>query len=299
MKRHVVRLLKMFARYALTTNEEQALVDLRIAALEGIVALPVLFKDRHGLTYLLYPDQSPGIYLRYGGNYEVDESEFCLSYVQEGMTVVDVGANIGLYTLLFGMRVGAHGAVHSFEAESLNFNRLRQNVRLNEMDQVRANHLGVFSSSGTIDLNVYPERFAAWHTIGSPQLPDPDDPSRIVRPIKVEQVQAVSLDDYCAENSIQRIDLLKVDVEGAEMDVLLGCEQLIAEDRIGCILFEASRPQIEGMGRQPDEVFKHLIERRFRIFSLSAGQLSEEVAGSDARYENFVAFSPSVQPARS
>ena len=280
----------MLLKYTIATNEQKGEAEILAIAIEKIVRRPILFQDQYELQYLLYPDHSPAVYFRNNGNYEVRETRLCLNFVSSGMTVIDVGANIGLYTLLFAKLVTETGQVHTFEAESLNFKRLAQNVALNDHSHVKIHHKAVYSSKQTIELNVYPEKFTAWHTIGNPKLPDPNS-GEFVQCIRKDKVEAIRLDDYCAESGISNIDMLKIDVEGAELDVLIGCEQLLKSGKIRSILFEVSLPQLKGMGRSAREIFDFLINSGFKIFSISDhGFLQDEIKDSAERYDNFVAF---------
>lgn len=290
MKPLTIPLLRALGKYVRAPDSETGRAGLLTFAVEQLVQRPVLFKDRFGLEYLLYPSQSPGVYFESNGNYEIEESAFCTRFVQPGMTAFDVGANIGIYTLLLAKLVGESGQVHAFEAESLNYGRLAQNVALNQLTHVHIWHQAVYSETGMINLNVYPERFTAWHTIGTPQLPDPDNPSEIVRPTHTERVEAVTLDEHCVRESVDEIDLLKVDVEGAELDVLQGASSLLEGKKIRCILFEASGPQVAGMGHTSEEVFDFVRASSFTVFSLHEGQLHFESGSGMGGYENFVAL---------
>ena len=69
--------------------------------LEDVLRRPILYEDGRGLSYLLYPGENAEVYLQHDGNYEVAETRFCEREVRRGAVVFDVGANVGLYTLLF------------------------------------------------------------------------------------------------------------------------------------------------------------------------------------------------------
>ena len=264
--------------------------ELESFLLDRLVRRPIVFEDDRGLRYVLEPGENAGAFLRAGGNYEVAETRFCERVVRPGTTAFDVGAHIGLYSLLLARLVGTEGRVHAFEPEPRNHERLIANLALNGADNVVARRAAAYSRTSRVELNVFGAGLGAWHSLGRPRLPDPFAPGRTVEPVGAIEVEAVALDDYCAEAGVRRIDFLKVDVEGAERDVLEGARGLLAEGGVGVILFEASLPQTEALGHGPAEVFELLAEHGFRSFALDdAGRPAREVGEATERYGNYVA----------
>src|SRR5215210_7228240 len=98
--------------------------------LERVLKRPFVFEDARGLRYVLYPGENARAYLDNRGNYEVAETLFCESVLRPGDVAVDIGANIGLYTLLFSRLVGEEGRVYAFEPAAENARRLRVNLLL-------------------------------------------------------------------------------------------------------------------------------------------------------------------------
>jgi FkbM family methyltransferase len=264
--------------------------ELESFLLDRLVRRPIVFEDGRGLRYVLEPGENAGAFLRAGGNYEVAETRFCEQVVRPGATAFDVGAHIGLYTLLLARLVGPEGRVHAFEPEPRNHGRLLANLALNGADNVSARQAAVYARTSGVELNVFGAGFGAWHSLGRPRLPDPFAPGRTVEPVETIEVEAVALDDYCAEAGVERIDFLKVDVEGAERDVLEGARGLLAAGGVGVILFEASLPQTEALGHGPAEVFELLAGHGYRSFALDeAGRPAHEVSAATERYGNYVA----------
>ena len=153
------------------------------------------------------------------GSWEPEATQAITSTVKQGMTVIDIGAHIGYYTLLFAKCVGAKGRVFSFEPHPGNFEMLRKNVQLNHLTQVQTLDQAVFSRAGEITISV----------------PD-DQPNSgngsvcLDKGVRQFRVHAVSLDAFCEEYLI-RPDVLKMDVEGAEYEVLRGAQRVIAQFR--------------------------------------------------------------------
>jgi FkbM family methyltransferase len=286
-------LLRTLWRYLRAGTPQAGEAAVQALSLGRPAAYPILFHDRHGLEYLLYPGQNAEVYLASNGNYEIGETEFCLAHLGPGMTAFDVGAHIGLYTLLFASRVGPAGCVHAFEPEPRNYRRLRINLAINGFDNVAARQAAVVARTQPVTLNVYPDAFHAWHSLGRAAMPDPRQPGKTVEPECQVEVPGVSLDDYCAEHGVRRIDYLKIDVEGAELDVLQGARRLLAEQAVGLIQFEASPAPLAGQPGGRDEVFALLSAAGFRCHPIEAsGALGGETRTARADRANYAAVRP-------
>ena len=277
-------LLRTLWRTLRAPTPEAGQAAVNALAMDSFARYPILFHDRHDLEYLLYPDQNAEIYLANNGNYEIGETEFCLARLRSDMIVFDVGANIGLYTLLFARQVGPGGRVHAFEPEPRNYRRLLVNLALNGCDNVTPNAAAVFSRSQPVTLHVYPDAYHAWHSLERSAMPDPTGDGRQVLPEHDLEIAATSLDDYCQQHGVQRIDYLKIDVEGAELDVLRGAAGLLARQAVGLIQFEMS-PQ------SPADVFELLADAGFRCHPIAAsGDLGSPVHSFQPGYANYAAI---------
>lgn len=149
------------------------------------------------------------------GTWEPEVLSAVTSTVTKGMTVIDIGAHIGYYTLLFAKLVGASGRIISFEPLPQNFALLKENVALNHLDNVLVLPQAIFSRDEEILISVPDDQ------------PYSGQASVAQRQGSVHfQVPALTLDSYCATASVQP-DFLKMDVEGAEYDVLLGARETI------------------------------------------------------------------------
>lgn len=199
---------------------------------------------------------------------EVERAErlFYLHYLQKDMTVFDVGANVGEMTLLFSPFV-ADGNVHAFEASKSTFNRLEIVCPETERRNVVLNNLAVSDKNGTIDLHIYGEALSTFNSQAKRPL---KDYGLDIEPVGIEQVQAVTVDDYCESRNIERIDLLKIDVEGAEFQVMLGASRMLREKRIGCLTFEFGQTTFD-MGNSPDDIEAFLTKMDYKIRNIVKG----------------------------
>jgi FkbM family methyltransferase len=199
---------------------------------------------------------------------EVERAEkmFYLEYVRQGMVVFDVGAGVGELTLLFSRCVGA-GQVHAFEASSRVFERLQTILNTSARPNISAHHLAVTEAEGTTRLYVYDDNHLGWNTRAVRPL---EAYGINVKPIAVEDVAATTIDRYCERNGIDHIDLLKVDVEGAEFQVMMGADRMLREKRIGCLTFEFGQTTFD-MGNNPDEIETHLAHSGYELRNIVPG----------------------------
>ncbi len=153
------------------------------------------------------------------GTWEPEVVYAITTAVKAGMKIADIGAHIGYYTLLLTRCAGPSGCVVSFEPSPANYALLKKNVELNCLPNVRLFPEAVFSRTGEITINV-PEDV---HNSGDASI-------RHMNGSKPLRIKAITLDTFCASSGFQP-DFLKMDVEGAEYEVLIGGQQAIAQFR--------------------------------------------------------------------
>jgi FkbM family methyltransferase len=172
--------------------------------------------------------------------YEVEKAEwaFYIASLRPGMTVFDVGANRGLLTVLFSHFVEDRGAV-------------------------TLNHAALSDREGVVRLNVYDEVHDGWVSMA-------DRPGVAVSPVSALDVPSLTVDAYCAQHTIQTIDLLKIDVEGAEYQVLLGAQGMLARKAIRCLLFEFGGTTYD-MGNTPDHFEALFAQHGYSLANLIEG----------------------------
>lgn len=168
-----------------------------------------------GHTMTLDPDDDV-VSRRLGqdGIFESLETELVANTVQPGETIVDVGANIGYYTLQFARLVGESGHVYAFEPDSRNFELLARNVSQNGYQNVTLIQKAVSDQTGTTRFYRNPTN------LGDHRIYDSGDSRECV------DVSTVSLDEFFGEAG-PSVDFVKVDVQGAEASVLRGMTKLV------------------------------------------------------------------------
>jgi FkbM family methyltransferase len=169
--------------------------------------LPILAGPLRGRWWL---PQSRGKILRIlCGTYEPEQTRLFRDYIPAGATVFDVGAHVGYYTLLSSVLAGNNGRVWAFEPNPANHGFLRRHVALNHCDNVSIENAAVSDRSGTASF-AFGTGSGTGHLAADGAL----------------QVRTLRLDDFCREHDV-RPGFVKIDVEGAEMAVLRGAEDVV------------------------------------------------------------------------
>lgn len=172
--------------------------------------------------------------------------------IEQGMNVLDLGANIGWFTLWFSKLVGDSGHVYSFEPDPDLFAVLKENVELNKLKNVSTFQIAVSNRSGKGRLSLNPTQQAA-NRLDSHMMNK-----------KTIEVDTISIDDFCKQNQVN-IDFVKMDVEGSEPKVFEGMKNLILSNPKIKIIAEFCPSAIIDVGSSPKEFFNILEKFRFTI----------------------------------
>lgn len=156
------------------------------------------------------------------GAYELPTINFFRKQIKQGMCVIDVGANVGYHSLIMTKLVGQKGSVYSFEPEIKNIELLNTNIKLNRFKNINIIKKAVSNQNGSIKLYLSNSDNLGVHSTVFCE----DTVSN-----KFEEIEAVKLDDFVTDNQIKKVDFVKIDVEGAETDVLAGMENILLNHR--------------------------------------------------------------------
>lgn len=191
------------------------------------------------------------------GVYEWFETRVFRKTLKPGMVVVDVGAHIGYYTLIAARRVAPGGKVFAFEPEAENFALLERTLALNHFPHVACHDVALADVSGRGSLFLSPENS------GDHRLYDPGDGRAR------QDVRLTTLDRFAREESLERVDLVKMDIQGAEGRALRGMCEVIAKSA-GLTLFTEFWPEgLWSSGVDPRVFLASLRNLGFTIFEIS------------------------------
>ena len=193
------------------------------------------------------------------GTFEEAESRFLESALREGMVVLDIGAHHGYYTILAAKKVGALGHVSAFEPSLRERRRLLTHLRLNRCKNVRVEPVALASENGESTLFVVDGRDTGCNSLRPPAV---DEPTHGVA------VKTIKLDTYVTSLGLRHVDFIKIDAEGAELEILEGARSVLRRMR-PAILFECDDRRTEPWGYSSRRVLELLESERYSFFGLN------------------------------
>jgi FkbM family methyltransferase len=177
--------------------------------------------------------------------------------LRPGMTAVDVGANVGALTLTCARAVGPTGTVYSFEPEPAFADLLAKAFDLNGVPWVELRRSAASSSNGKASFHVSP---IGGHSSLYPLSTDEQRSETLI------EVETCTLDD--ALGAHRKVDLIKMDVEGAELDVLAGMQQLVSSNPDLVIVAEFGRSHLKNQGLSADGWLDRFRSSGFAIYAI-------------------------------
>jgi len=184
--------------------------------------------------------------------HERGEVEFLDSIVEEGMNVIDIGANIGITTVAVARRIGRRGKLYSFEPTPGYFNILKKNISSNGLENVKVYELAMTDQVGR----------AYFYQKGLS--------TGIVLEEGAEkfEVSSTTVDRFLSEEKIEELDLINMDCEGSELLVLKGAEETLSKNKVR-IFCEIHHDFLNQLGQSVQEVVEYLQGLEFQVQSVS------------------------------
>jgi len=193
----------------------------------------VVMATEQGTFIVNRNDQGVGAQLWTRGAYDPDEIELFRLLIgalrRDDAVVLDIGANIGVHSVCLADVVGPRGRVYAFEAQRIVFNMLAGNIALNSLENVFCRHAAVGAAAGRLEIPQFD--YGKPFSVGSVEFGERQveaiGQARGHDPARVEYVEVVTVDGL----ALPAVHLMKVDVEGMELDVLRGAAQTITRHR--------------------------------------------------------------------
>jgi FkbM family methyltransferase len=208
-----------------------------------------------GKTLYLNPhDKIITTHMVLSGTWEPIETEVFLKHVKKGDTVIDVGANIGYYTVLGAEAVGPTGQVLAFEPDPTGFGFLTKNVKTNGFSNVVAEQKALSNKAGKLKL--YLDEFnkgdhRIYQTGNRPSV----------------DIDAVKLDDYLPADR-RKVDLIKIDTQGAEIVILQGMTETLKQNPSVKMIVEFWPKGLSEFGQDAKELLDILDGMNFKYLSI-------------------------------
>jgi FkbM family methyltransferase len=239
-------------------------IRLALARLQGADTSLAVDTRIPGLRFRVMPQDDVGRHIARDGVHEPANTAWLLANLKLAPTdvVVDVGANIGWYSLLLGQIGGGKVDVYAFEPEPLNFANLRENIALNGASRIVPQQLALGERSGSLDLYLYKDSNRGRHSA----LPIHDG-HKISVPV-------MRLDEWWEKSGLRQRTLrfLKIDVEGYELPALQGAGELL--QRCQTLMLEYSPAYMRRAGLEPADLLQLLQRAGFQVHRLVDGALA-------------------------
>jgi len=219
----------------------------RVENIQVIFAIDDLYSKKW--FYLGYRD---------GKVYERSATKLLINNLKKGMCFIDVGAHIGDYSIIASKVVGDQGRVYAFEIDEFNYSLLDKNVKINKINNVETHHMGISDKKGKIKyIRVSASGNPLNHLVfNNEKLKDKD----------VVSVDCISLDEFCSKENIKP-DVIKIDVEGAELKVINGMEKLLRNPNVK-IFCEIHPYQLTCFGNTVNQILDKLTALGLDIFKI-------------------------------
>lgn len=230
-----------------------------------------------------------GSQIYWRGSYSGSQLEVLSSYLRPGGVFIDLGANQGEFTVFAAQLVGDEGVVFSFEPSPKMRERLSRNIELNRFEQVSVQPFAVAEKPGNLSLHwpIEPFNDGTVHD-GLPSLYAQADIST-----SNMDVEVVTLDDWQQEQQLTRIDVIKLDIEGAELPALRGGKGVINRFR-PTLIIELNEATSRAAGYSMTDLVKWLQDHNYGVFRIEeSGGLSELHVDDLTSFQNILATSRS------
>jgi FkbM family methyltransferase len=201
-----------------------------------------------------YPDSQSASAALYCGLYDYDDMNFLLRYLRPEDSFIDIGANIGIYTLLAASRISS-GSIYCFEALPKNYDRLKENLKLNHFEQVKPFAIAISDHSGSVALNLAE-----------------GDSMPFITSLATDRTITVptdTLDHLLHDQPQSSLTLGKMDIEGAELLALKGSTSLLQQHLPPVWILEIN-DAVNNFGYQKQDLVNFLKGYSYNLYTYSA-----------------------------
>lgn len=241
---------------------------------EKVITVRSRFKS---LWFQLFPSIPLPVRLPYGGwwlavndtcsdaiftnNYEKAEWRFVERVLKKGMIFIDIGAHHGFYTILAAKKVGSSGCVIAFEPSPRERGRLLLHLKLNHCTKLKVEPFTLSSQDGESTLFLVDGKGTGCNSLRPPVVSEPT---------KTINVSTMTLDNYLKKANIHHVDFIKMDVEGAELEVLKGAKGLLSQNSRPVVMAEVYDIRTNPWGYPASSIYDFLAERNYHWFSINS-----------------------------
>ena len=222
---------------------------------------PQVIRWLEGLKFKVYPNNDIGQVLFISGVYEPNSLLVMKRLLKKGSVFLDIGANAGLFTLAASRWVGPQGSVIAFEPSSREFFTLTENISLNQLSNVKVEPIAISNTSGVGALKIAVGQHNGQNTLCQ------EFAYEGVCSGVTEQVVLKTLDQYVEEQQISAIDLIKLDIEGAEYSAFQGGQKTLRTLR-PALIFEIVRSSLKKNQIDIEEIENLLVDLKYQTYAI-------------------------------
>jgi len=211
-----------------------------------------LFKNKPFFKYDLDTDTVVNLYkdsvlsgLIYNG-FEQDETIFVRRFLENGDIFLDIGANIGLFSLIASHYVGDKGKIYTFEPATETYRRLCENVEMNAFNNILTFQIGLSDKEEELLFNTSQTGYDAWNSFTKLE---------VLKDSQSILVKTKTLDSFLNQLNISDVNFVKLDVEGWEMNVLKGSKELLLSEKAPVLMVEFTEENAFAAGYYCGEIY--------------------------------------------
>ncbi len=256
---------------------------------EALAGATLVLEDDYHVRFALSPQDRHRMLPLIHRTFDKAEFQAISQLVSDGDIAFDVGANTGEYSVLLSRQCGPAGRVWSFEPVPETYWRLRETLALNRCGNATAVQAAMCDKAGTVLMNLFDPQYSEWNTLGMPEMITPE--GHTLSPGRSIDVPSCTLDEFCHAEKIEKINFLKVDVEGFEHAVFRGASRLLQERRVDCVCFEISQAPLKGAKASSRSVFEILEEHGYWAYRFddADGSFHGPIQDTSEYWANFYA----------
>ena len=199
--------------------------------------------------------------------HEAGEVKFLESKVRAGMTVIDVGANVGVSSVAIGRKIGKHGKLYSFEPVPRYFRILQQNLSFNKLDNVEAFRVALSDRAGEADF----------------YLKELSSGIVFEKQAKKIRINTTTIDRFLQERKTKRIDMINMNCEGSELVALRGAKESLQRNDVQ-LFCELHHDFLRQLGQSVHQIVEYLEKLGYEVHGVSLGYLTMSHVFEGAEY---------------
>ena len=175
-------------------------------------------------------------------------------------TIIDVGTNMGSTLMNFANLTTLSGEVHGFEPDSVNYKRCCENIKLNNFKNITLNNIGLGDKAGKFTMIINTPSNRGENRISATSINN-----------NKETIEVITLDKYVSEKKLNKVNLIKIDVEGFELNVLKGAINVLKQFK-PLLFIELDDNNLKEQGYSASDLINYLLQLKYKIINAESNE---------------------------